>query len=142
MNEIEAYYDAFSQRFINDIARGNSRIDRQLEFFACTIPRDAQSVLVLGFGSGQSVHFIAERLTRYDARVVGLDLSAENVRFAETLYPHPRVRYRQADLTTQPLDDTYDVVVLPDVYEHIPVSARPPLHAQIARILTQTGGFS
>jgi SAM-dependent methyltransferase len=136
--DIGAFYDEFSNHFVEDIVMDNERIGHQLAFFARAIPAGAESVLVLGFGSGQGAHFIAERVAK-GARVLGLDISPENVRFAGALYAHPRVEYRRLDVTTERLDGRFDVIALPDVYEHIPQEARPGLHAQFDRLLSDQG---
>lgn len=136
--DVEAFYDEFSRKFVDDIVLDNERVGQQLAFFARAIPAGAQSVLVLGFGSGQGAHFIAERVAE-GARVLGLDISAENVRLAGALYAHPRVEYRQLDVTAERLAGRFDVIALPDVYEHIQSAARPRLHAQFDRLLTDDG---
>ena len=48
--QVEAFYDDFSRRFIEDIVQGNERIAQQLNFFAKAIPSDAQRILVIGSG--------------------------------------------------------------------------------------------
>src|SRR5262249_19285730 len=43
------------------------------------------------------------------------------------------------DITAAEVDGRFDVVVLPDVYEHIQRTFYPNLHAQFDRLLTTTG---
>lgn len=135
--DVEAYYDEFSRRVLADIVDGNRRVDRQLALLSSAVPRDVRAVLVIGFGSGQAAHHVAG-IAR-EAVITGVDISREHVRLAEALFAHPRITYRQRDVTTDALDGTYDVVVLPDAYEHIPLASRPALHAQLDRVLASDG---
>ena len=136
--QVEAFYDDFSRRFVEDIVQGNERIAQQLNFFAKAIPSDAQRILVIGSGSGQGAYFIATRVVR-SATILAVDISSENLGIARTIFPHPRIEYRKADITTCALAGDWDVIVLPDVYEHIPIEARPTLHSTFNRLLTSRG---
>src|SRR5690606_17496356 len=109
---------------------GNPRIDRQFEFVERSIPPTAKTVLVLRCGCGEVAHFIASRVPTV-RKVLGVDISSNYIKIAKELYPHPRVRYRRLDLTIADLPGTWDVIILPDVYEHIPLAARPSLHGKI-----------
>lgn len=133
------FYDAFSSTFVRDYVRGNRRVDRQLEFVSAATPSNARRALVIGCGSGESSVFLAELLP--DSHVLGVDLSPRNIELANRLFPHPRVTYRVADMTRDALDgeQPFDVILLPDVYEHIPVDARGTLHRTLRRLLTSRG---
>lgn len=136
--EIETFYDEFSRRFIDDIVGRNERLQRQLEFFSRSIPKETRSVLVLGFGSGEGASFIAARVAE-DCRVLGLDISAENLKLAQTLFAHPRIEYRKADILSESIAGTWDVIVLPDVFEHIAREAHTLLQARFSELLTERG---
>jgi len=135
--EVEAYSDEFSQRFLKDIVEGNRRVDCQLALLSSAIPLDVRAVLVIGFGSGQGAHHVAA--VARDATITGVDISTENQRIAQTLFAHPRIQYRKLDVTKDHLDGIYDVVILPDVYEHIPATSRREFHAQLNRLLAPAG---
>jgi len=136
--KIEAFYDDFSQRFIEDLVEGNERIDQQLDFFARAISSRAKAVLVIGCGSGQGVHFIASNVAK-NAKLLAVDISRENLRLARTLFSHPRIEYRKADITVDRIEGVWDIIVLPDVYEHIPKESRQNLHAAFNELLSSTG---
>ena len=135
---VETFYDDFSRRFVTDLAEGNERIDHQLDFFSRAVPPDVRAVLVVGCGSGQGAYHLATKVAA-GARVLAVDISAENLRMAEALFPDPRIEYRKVDVTREPLDGRFDVIALPDVYEHIPVASRPALHARFNELLTEGG---
>ena len=135
---VEAFYDDFSRRFVEDIVQGNERVAQQLLFFGVAIPPDAHSILVIGSGSGESAFFIAQRLAT-SARILAVDISSENIRFSEALFAHPRVTYRRVDVVHDSLEGSWDVIVLPDVYEHIPQDSRQTLHATLKGLISSNG---
>jgi SAM-dependent methyltransferase len=127
---VESFYDTFSSRLIDDYVHKNDRVQHQLRFLAAAIPPTATSVLILGCGSGESALFVATQVAR-TARVLGLDISEANLRVAQRVFHHERIMYQKADLTTTSLTGPWDVIILPDVYEHIPRSSRGRLHGQL-----------
>lgn len=136
----EQFYDRFSSQFVRDYVRGNRRVDYQLAFLTAAIPAATSRALVIGCGSGDAARRIA-RLAA-DCRIVAVDLSGENVRLAQRLNPHPRVTYRKADVLegdAEPSAAPFDVVVLPDVYEHIPLPKRAVLHRRLDYMLGADG---
>lgn len=135
---VEAFYDEFSAKFVEDIVEGNERVEQQFIFLSRAIPSSAQSVLVIGCGSGQGAHFIATNVA-VNAKVLAVDISTENLRLARSVFEHPQIEYRQVDVTADPLEGEWDAIVLPDVYEHIPTRARPVLHAKFDRLLSKNG---
>jgi SAM-dependent methyltransferase len=134
----ERYYDVFGRRFVRDYVLGNRRVERQLAFLASAIPPATTGVLVIGCGAGESARFVAAKVARR-SHVLATDISGENLRLARALHPHPRVTYKKLDILTDDIDGTFEVVVLPDVYEHIPVARRPILHAKLDRLLCPDG---
>jgi SAM-dependent methyltransferase len=93
---------------------------------------------VIGCGSGQGAHFIASRITK-NAKILAVDISSENLRLARDVYNHPRIEYRQIDVTRDPLEGQWEAIILPDVYEHIPKEARQVLHEKLDRHLSRSG---
>lgn len=136
--KVEAFYDSFSRRFVEDVVQGNERIFLQLDFFARAIPPNVNSVLVIGSGSGQGAHFIATNVAK-NARVLAVDISGNNLRLGQAMFPNERIEYRKADVINDPLEGHWDVIVLPDVYEHIPKEARRNLHLNLNRLLSSSG---
>ena len=136
--EVESFYDDFSRRFIEDIVLANERVAQQLIFFSNAIPSSSERILIIGFGSGQVAYSLATK-TANQATITALDVSAENLRLAQSLYPHPRIEYQKLDVITEAVDGEWDVIVLPDVYEHIPAQARPVLHSKLNQGLTANG---
>lgn len=138
MTTTEGYYDTFATHLLHDYVHGNLRVQRQLEFFRNAIPASAESVLVVGCGSGEGVRFLAKQVAPR-ARILAIDLSGENIRIANALFRQERVSYRQADITLDQLEGGWQFILLPDVYEHIPVAGRTGLHSRLRSLLTRDG---
>lgn len=134
---IEGFYDEFSTRFLRDLVEGNERVARQRSLLTNAIPATAQTVLVIGFGSGEVAKHVAEIAEA--AAVTAVDISGRSLAMAQALFGHRRVSYRKLDVTRERLQGEYDVIVFPDVYEHIPLEARPALHTELNRLLSPDG---
>lgn len=138
----ERFYDEFSQTFVRDYVFGNRRVDRQFAFLKAAIPPTISSALVIGCGSGDSSKFLAKRIAP-GCTVLAIDISSANLRLAQALHAHPRVSYRKVDVLATDeggeIRGPFDVVVLPDVYEHIPKDQRSVLHARLDRLLAPNG---
>ncbi len=136
--EVERFYDEFSREFLKDYVYGNRRIERQLQFFSNAISQETAKVLVIGCGSGEGAYFIATKIAK-NAEVLAVDISSECVRLAKVLFSNDRIIYRKADIVTESIEGEWDVIVLPDVYEHIPREARDILHAKLNELLSKQG---
>lgn len=132
------YYDTFASRFIRDCVHGNDRVRHQKAFLSGAVPRGARSVLVVGCGAGQTPWHIARRCAK-KAHVMAIDISVEALRIARAIHSHPRIEYREADVLGDAVGGRWDVIVLPDVYEHIPLEHRKALHTILSRLLSDQG---
>jgi threonine dehydrogenase-like Zn-dependent dehydrogenase len=92
----------------------------------------------MGFGSGEGAYFIATNVAK-ECNIIAVDISTENLRLAQALFGHPRIDYRKADVISEPIEGKWDVIVLPDVYEHIPVQSRNLLHTKLNELLEPKG---
>lgn len=88
-------------------------------FFSLRI-RPGEKVLDLGCGHGALAVDVAKAT---NAKIVGIDLSRENIFAARRLHSHPNVRYIVGDITKDLIQESFDVVILSNVLEHI--SDRP-----------------
>ena len=113
------YYDDFADRGVREGINARHRaIDRWLERFGLQQNMD---VLKIGCGVGTQTELIAKRLAG-SGRLTGIDLSPRSVELARARVSRwPNVRLIAGDVVELDLDETFDVVVLPDVIEHIPV---------------------
>jgi GT2 family glycosyltransferase/2-polyprenyl-3-methyl-5-hydroxy-6-metoxy-1,4-benzoquinol methylase/glycosyltransferase involved in cell wall biosynthesis/predicted nucleic acid-binding Zn-ribbon protein len=99
------------------------------------------SVLDLGCGTGYG----AGRLAEVAQRVVGIDLSAEAVEYAQGAFARSNLTFQQGDLTRDELVDElrhlqpelFDVVVCFEVLEHVPEPTK--VLGRIKRLLRPSG---
>jgi len=91
------------------------RIMRYHDYFVDRV-RPGERVLDVGCGKGELAFDLAERA---GARVTGIDLSAESLVFARDRFSSPRLEFIHADAREWVPQDTFDVVVLSNVLEHI-----------------------
>lgn len=75
-----------------------------------------QRVLDIGCGNGSVAYDVAERA---GAQVLGIDLSEDNIAIAHDQYAHPLVRYVLGDALRDLPNETFDVVILSNVLEHM-----------------------
>ena len=89
---------------------------RYHEFFTQRSGRN-EKVLDVGCGHGAVAVDIAKSC---EADVVGIDLNAQSIRMARERHVHPRVRYIHGEALAALPEETFDVVVLSNVLEHLP----------------------
>lgn len=85
------------------------------------------SVVDVGTGDGRLVRELALCLPK--ARVQGIDYSERAIQLAKAL--NPTLDFRCADIINDPVKESFDVVTLIEVFEHIP----PELTAQFVAAL-------
>jgi SAM-dependent methyltransferase len=103
------------------------RHTRYHDFFIGRI-RAGERVLDIGCGIGAVAFDIAEKA---GARVLGIDLSPENIAAARRQHPHPNVEYRLQDGMQSFADSSFDVVVLSNILEHL--TGRPEFLRRVAK---------
>ncbi len=135
---VEDFYDAFSARYFRDYVQGNLRVQRQMAFFAEGVPTDAQKILIVGCGSGESAVHLVTHVAR-SSQVLAVDLSSESILMAERLCPHSQVTYRQADILRDEVGVGFNAVLLPDLFEHIPTDQRGNFGERLAAMLSPKG---
>lgn len=135
---VKEFYDTFGKTFIRDLIRKNPRVTAVHRLFRQAIPAQAKSILVIGCGSGRDAWELVKRVAP-KAKVLAVDISENNIRIAETLFKHPRVKYKIIDILEDDIEGTWQYIVLPDVYEHIPKEHRSDLHIKLKRYLTHDG---
>ena len=101
-----------------DYGRGTHtkhRHTRYHDFFVDRV-RTGEKVLDIGCGIGAVAHAVAEQK---GARVVGIDINEKSISQALKRYAHPNVRYIVGDVLEDLPAETFDVVILSNVLEHL-----------------------
>lgn len=100
--------------------------------------RPDNDVLELGCGVGTVTELVSEELPQ--GSILGVDLSPRSIATAQQrLISHENARFVAADVVNADIDGQYDVVLLPDVIEHIPLEQHDALFARIASWVKPNG---
>lgn len=100
--------------------------------------RNGMHVLEIGCGIGTVTGLLAKATP--NGSVLGVDISPKSIEHARRKLAKERhVRFLVSDMSDFQETDRFDLVVLPDVIEHIPLEQHPALFATIAGHLAPNG---
>lgn len=130
--EIQSYYDSQILGKLRGFVEGNDRVEcawGTIEEWAGSGPK---RILEVGCGIGD----ISWRMSRRWAgsEVVGLDVSPRSLQIARSLFASERLSFCEGPLVSGRLAGQFDLIVLMDVYEHIPVEDRADLHKALKEL--------
>ncbi|MGH3427459.1 MAG: SAM-dependent methyltransferase [Mycobacteriales bacterium] len=127
--DVKAFYDEYGQAAIGVNARHRAILGWVRHFGL----RPDHRVLEIGCGVGHLTALLAAALGP-EGSLVGVDLSPVSVEAAgERVAAFGKnVRLTAADVLEADLDGSFDVVVLPDVIEHIPLDRHSVLFERVA----------
>lgn len=102
--------------------------------------RDGMRVLEIGCGVGTLTSLLARRLA--NGSLLAVDLSPESIEQATTrLRRYPHVRFAVADAVTAELPGPFDMIILPDVLEHVPADQHARLFGRLKALLAPAGSI-
>jgi len=133
----KAFYDSKVWAKLDGFIEGNPRVDLawdRVQRWASPSPR---RVLETGCGSGDVCWRMARAWPK--STVVGLDLSSKTIEVATKLFGGPQVRFVHGAVTSTDVWGTFDLIVMLDVYEHIPEADRWTLHSRLEQSLAEDG---
>jgi len=138
-SETKDFYEGFTEEvLLEDFHRFNLRQDAVRRLCDEFVPRGAR-VLEIGCGVGINV----KHLRRTASRVVGVDISDRSIEIAKEYAGSPHTEFRVLDILEGAGELTplgpFDVVVLPDVIEHVPKERYSALFAAVERLLARPG---
>ena len=137
-DRLRDYYDHLLGGLLAGYVYGSERIQAALRFVLAWTPPDAQRILEAGCGIGESTDALKRH--RPAAFVLGIDSHERLLERARRLFGDGDAVFTCADiLTCTPEGPPFDVIVLMDVYEHIPLASRPRLHAVLNGLLAPFG---
>ncbi len=137
MQEIADFYNKFSER---QVAAGiNHRHLSIIHHLKESGLKGDDRILEVGCGIGTVSELVLRHLTN-KGYLKALDISQKSVDIArKRLRKYSNVSIEVRDLTQEPINDLFDVVILPDVIEHIPLSLHRDLFERIAEVLQPKG---
>lgn len=135
--DVKRFYDDYVERQetvgVNDRHRAVVAAARRAGLGA------GDRVLEIGCGIGTATELLAREVGERGS-VLGVDISERSIEIGrERLQSLANVELRAVDVVAEDVDGTFDVVVLPDVIEHIPVEHHSVLFARVARWLGGRG---
>lgn len=131
---IKTFYDKHSRtKFMKNFIRGNRRIERQKWYLSGIVPPNARTILVIGCASGEVCHWLRRRVCRR-ARILGVDISPDYIALANRMFAHPAIEYRVANVLEDVPEGPWDVILFPDVFEHLPKAERGALIRNLAAV--------
>lgn len=135
-DSIRSFYDGYAtlqaERGIN---QRHLRIMQWLKQFGL---QDGMRVLEIGCGIGTQTELLAEKLP--NGYLLAMDISPRSIEMAkQRLAGKKQVDLRCGDIVTLDVDGTFDMIVLPDVLEHIPISEHEILFQKLAKLLKPEG---
>jgi cyclopropane fatty-acyl-phospholipid synthase-like methyltransferase len=136
--DARAFYDEYVRRQTN--VGINARHHAIMGWLRRSGLRPNDRLLEIGCGVGTLTQLLAEALEPQGS-VVGVDLSPKSIEAAKVrLARFTNVRLEVGDVLEIEMDRRFDVVVLPDVIEHIPLEQHPALFERLA-LWVQEHGF-
>lgn len=96
------------------------------------------NVLEIGAGIGTITGFIAQKVKH--GSVTATDISGKSLEVAKKrLQKFSTISYLKGDVTDLDFNEKFDVIVLPDVLEHIPIAHHTDLFEKLYQILKENG---
>jgi SAM-dependent methyltransferase len=131
------FYNVFDKKLIDDYIYQNARIESAITSLGSFIPENSKHILDIGCGLGWSSHEFSIHFK--EAKVLGIDFSPVLVDTAQKLFNNQNLEYKVFDITKELPSNKYDVIIMMDVYEHIPVEERHTFHESVSKILNENG---
>lgn len=137
--QVGNYYDEFWQTLDKQHQAGiNSRHRYILLQLLKSGMKKNSSILEIGCGVGALTGFLARYIP--NGRITGVDISPASVEFAKKKYAHLRhVDFLVSDMTSFEHQQQYDIVLFPDVLEHIPTEAHENIFKTVAKLCKPDG---
>ncbi len=137
--DVKKFYDSFlSGRMVNYRLYGNERIEAAIQFIGNYI-KPNHVVVDIGCGIGIATEAAGKRAA--SGRVIGADISAENIRYAAQTVKLLNISFHCLDvigerekLMTLLAGQKVDVFIMIDVIEHLPDSTRHDIFRTMSEI--------
>jgi trans-aconitate 2-methyltransferase len=136
--DIAKWYDKFSKTQENEgINFRNKKIQEWLIKFGL---KEDSKVLEIGCGVGTQTELLAEYLNEKGS-ILSNDLSEKSIELAKKrLKSYDNISFLSGDIVKQNIEGKFDIILLPDVLEHIPIVDHNLLFKKI-RYLIKPEGF-
>jgi len=138
-SDVSKYYDSEWAKLEKEKLTGiNSRHRYILKFLLENGMKSSDSILEIGCGIGTLSSFICSKLKK--GHLTGVDISPETIEQNKIRYKHlNNVKFIVSDMTDFSIDEKYDIIILPDVLEHIPIEAHDNIFKTIKDLIKPDG---
>ncbi len=136
-DQLREFYDNYVERQvkvgINDRHRS---IHRWVKKFG--VKRES-NVLEVGCGIGTQTRLLAEYI-QSPGKILANDISEKSIEVAKKqLQSFSHITFVAEDITTYELEEKFDLILMPDVIEHIPLELHYDLFAKLSNLLADDG---
>jgi trans-aconitate methyltransferase len=134
---IKNFYDTFSKHL--NIAGYNLRHYQIAKWIDKLCELDSSSnAMEIGCGPGHSTINLTSRIK--EGQIVAVDISVENIEIAKKLHQKvENIDFVVSDMSDFKSDLKFDLILLPDVLEHIPIDQHNNLFNTLRRYLKDSG---
>jgi 2-polyprenyl-3-methyl-5-hydroxy-6-metoxy-1,4-benzoquinol methylase len=140
--DVRRYYNNFAEKvLLNDFAVYNIRQAEIIKLCRKIIFSGA-NILEVGCGVG----IVTKSLLKlFPNKILSLDLSEKNIFIAKKYVNSKKVEFRSCDILANtnclPKDEKYDIILLADVLEHIPLKRQKELISSLQNVLNADGNL-
>lgn len=135
-SKIKAYYDSYTER--QSRVGVNARHKSIFEKCIAAGLKPEHRVLEIGCGIGTFTSLIIPYIC--SGSILSMDISPKSIEIAKAGYSSNNLEFVAADVTDYNLDGKeFDVIILPDVLEHIPIELHSKLFEKLSKILSPNG---
>lgn len=133
------FYDNLNKDLVAKYLIDNPRLHAAIVFVLKNLSQDSSLIYDFGCGIGWSTHEFARHLTK--TQTVGIDISGKLIKTAKKLFIAENLEYSDKDILEgfTKTSISPDVIVMIDVFEHIPVTARGEFYKQVNEVLHTSG---
>lgn len=136
-HEISSYYDSTVESQLQKFVNGNPRVSAAVQLALSEIGEATTKILDVGCGIGVSS---AEFASKKDWLTVhAIDISEASIETARQLFKLPNITFEVGDMQSPPRMAPYDLIVMVDVYEHIPRAEWPRFNQVVNQSLSEKG---
>lgn len=137
-SEIKKYYDSYTgrQKNVGVNARHKSILKKSIK--AGLTP--SSRVLEVGCGIGTFSSLLIDYVKK--GSITSIDLSDESIKIAKDIYKNTNIEFIATDATLHNYgNNLYDIIIMPDVIEHIPLEYHFELFKKLSKILKDSGSI-
>lgn len=136
MTKVSEYYDEYTKHQSNiGVNKRHRTIMEWLNKFGI---QSNMKVLEIGCGIGTLTSLLAPALS--SGELMANDISPKSVEIAKkNLSAYSNIEFVTGDMVTLAVNKQFDLIVMPDVLEHIPMDSHAVLFAKLAKLLKPEG---